>query len=130
MAVRRLYIPGQPARIVTVRIGIPRRLRRGWDWGCPVELGGLKGSRLRYVFGVDAFQAIHLALEYIAIRISAATPRPYWIEAADGGGFTRAIPGVLPLAIQAQLQGMIDRAVKRWANKGKRAAMRTRRTRP
>jgi hypothetical protein len=130
LAVRRLHVPGQPTRTVTVRIGVPRHLSGGWDWGCPVEIAGLEDPGPSYIFGADAFQALQLALDYVAIRISTAAPRPYWFDVADGGGFTRSLPSVLPLAIQDELQGLINRAALRWASQGKRATAPRRRTRP
>jgi hypothetical protein len=128
IAVRRPRVPGHPARAVTVRIGTPRRLGGGWDWGCPVEISGLGAPRLRYVFGVDAFQALQLGLDYIAIRTAAAEPRPFLFEREDGGCFTRSLPTYLPVATQKRLQGLIDQAGGRWARKKKRSG--TRRKKP
>jgi hypothetical protein len=127
VAVRRLRVPGKPSRTVTVRIGTPRRLGGGWDWGCPVEISGLGPPRLRYIFGVDAFQALQLGLEYIAIRISASKPMPFLFEREDGGHFTRSFPTYFPIATQKRLQALIDQANIRWLRKQKRA--RTRRQR-
>jgi hypothetical protein len=121
VAIRRLRLPGYPARAVVVRIGAPRRLGGGWDWGCPVEISGIGAPRLRYVFGVDAFQALQLGLDYIAIRTAAARPRPFLFGRKDGGCFTRSLPTNLPLATQKRLLGLIDQAVDRWARNQKRS---------
>ena len=120
VATRQLRVPGEPKRTVTVRIGLPRRLRGGWDWGCPVEITGLDAPRIRYVFGVDAFQALQLGLDYIAIRTSTAAVGPYWFEPVGGGGFTRSLPSYLPLADQQELQALVDKAVEHWGNRQKR----------
>jgi hypothetical protein len=122
VAVRRLRVPGKPARGVTIRIGTPQRLGGGWDWGCPVEISGLGAPRLRYIFGVDAFQALQLGLDYIAIRTAAAKPRPFLFERDDGGCFTRSIPTFLSLESQERLQALIDKAPNRWAARQKRTA--------
>jgi hypothetical protein len=128
IAARQLRVPGEPKRTVTIRIGLPRRLRDGWDWGCPVEITGLDAPSIRYVFGVDAFQALQLGLDYIAIRTSTATVRPFWFEPEHGPGFTRSLfPSYLPLAAQEKLQVLVDKAVLRWANQQKRQATRRRR---
>jgi hypothetical protein len=119
VAVRRLRVPGKPARTVTVRLGTPRRLGGGWDWGCPVEIAGLGPPRLRYIFGIDAFQALQLGLEYIAIRTSAAKPRPFLYEPEDGGHFARSFPAYLPTATQKRLQALIEQADLRWLRKQK-----------
>jgi hypothetical protein len=128
IAVRRLRVPGHPARAVTVRIGTPRPLGGGWDWGCPVEISGLGAPRLCYIFGVDAFQALQLGLDYIAIRTAAAKPRPFLFEREDGGCFTRSLPTYLPVATQKRLQRLIDQAGDRWGRKQKRSG--TRRKKP
>ena len=113
IAVRRLRVPGHPTRAVTVRIGVPRRLGGGWDWGCPIEISGLGAPRLRYGLGVDAFQALQLSLDYIANRIAKAKPRPFLFEREDGGWFTRSLP-TLPVKRQQSLQRVIDQAELRW----------------
>jgi len=129
IAVRRLRVPGHSARAVIIRIGAPRRLGAGWDWGCPVEISGLGAPRLRYVFGVDAFQALQLGLDYIAIRTAAAKPRPSLFERGDGGCFTRSLPTCLPVATQKRLQKLIDQAAVRWLRNQKRSAARRKRRR-
>ena len=127
VAARRLHLPGEPKHTVTVRIGLPRRLRDGWDWGCPVEITGLGAPRIRYVFGVDAFQALQLGLDYIAVRTSTGPVAPYWFEPGGGAGFTQALPSYLPRAAQEQLQALVDRAGERWGTRQKRRATRRRR---
>lgn len=127
IAARQLHVPGEPNHTVTVRIGLPRRLRGGWDWGCPVEITGLDAPSFRYVFGVDAFQALQLGLDYIAIRTSTATARPFWFEPGDDAGFTRSLPSYLPLAARQELQALVDQAGVRWANRQKRQAAHRRR---
>ena len=117
VAARRLQVSGIPGRAIRVRVGVPRRLGGGWDWGCPVEISGLGAPRLRYIFGVDAFQALQLGLNYIAVRLATAHPRPFWFKPADGSGFTRSIPTSLPLATQRRLERMIDQAAGRWAQR-------------
>jgi hypothetical protein len=127
VATRQLHVPGEPKRTVTIRIGLPRRLGGGWDWGCPVEITGLDAPRIRYVFGVDAFQALQLGLDYIAIRTSTAAVRPFWFEPGDGSGFTSSLPSYLPLAAQQELQALVDTAGVRWIKRQKRRAVRRRR---
>jgi hypothetical protein len=129
VASRQLRLPGEPKRTVTVRIRLPRRLRNGWDWGCPVEITGLDAPKIRYLFGVDAFQALQLGLDYIAIRTSTAGVRPFWFEPEDGTGFTRSLPSYLPVAVQQKLQALVDKAGVQWARQQKRKATRRRRKR-
>ena len=129
LAIRRLRVPGHSTRAVIVRIGAPRRLGGGWDWGCPVEISGLGVPRLGYVFGVDAFQALQLGLDYIAIRTAAARPMPFLFERGDGGCFTRSLPTYLSVATQKRLQKLIDQAAVGWPRKQKPSAGRRKRRR-
>jgi hypothetical protein len=129
VAARRLELPGKPDQAVQVRLGAPRRLGGGWDWGCPVEISGLGPPRLRYIFGVDAFQALQLGLNYIAMRLAAADPPPFWFKRTDGAGFARSIPTFLPLATQRRLERIIDQAGVHWAKRQQRAAAARRRGR-
>jgi hypothetical protein len=76
---------------------------------------------LRYVFGVDAFQALQLGLNYIATRLTAADPPPFWFKPTEGAGFARSIPTFLPLVTQRRLEQMIDQVGLRWAKRQKRA---------
>jgi hypothetical protein len=130
IATRRLRMPGRIAHAVTIRMGVPRRLRGGWDWGCPVEIIGLDAPHLRYVFGVDAFQALQLGLNYIAIRASTASVHPYWFEPGDGAGFTRSLPSYLPLTVQQELQSVVDKRSERWLKRQARRGSPGRRKRP
>ena len=124
IAARRLRFPGRRARAVTIRIGVPRRLGGGWDWGCPVEISGLGKPRLRYVFGIDAFQALQLGLDYIAIRTATAKPTPFLFDRDNGGGFSRSLPAYLPIKARDRLQALIDQAAARWARKEQRSRAR------
>jgi hypothetical protein len=81
---------------------------------------------LRYIFGVDAFQALQLGLNYIAVRLAAADPRPFWFKLAEGTGFARSIPTFLPPLTQRRLERMMDQASLRWAKRQKRVAARRR----
>jgi hypothetical protein len=122
VAVRRLRVPRHPGQVVTIRIGVPRRLGGGWDWGCPVEISGMGAPRLRYVFGIDAFQALQLSFDYIAIRTAAAKPRPFLFDKDDGGCVTRSLPTYLPVKRLARLEALIDAEVARWARSQQRAS--------
>lgn len=92
--------------------------------GCPVEIRGLDAPRLRYVFGVDAFQALQLGLDYIAVRTVSSAVQPFWFEPEDGAGFTRSLPTNLPLQAQQELQAVIDQASERWGTQPNRRAVR------
>jgi hypothetical protein len=60
-------------REVRVLIGVPRELPDTTDVYCPYQIVGLLGGMVRYTEGVDAAQAIYLAMESIGTTL-AATP--------------------------------------------------------
>jgi hypothetical protein len=60
-------------RHVTVRIGIPRAIPDCTDMYCPYQIVGLLDGAVRYTEGVDAAQAIYLAMEAVGTAL-AATP--------------------------------------------------------
>jgi hypothetical protein len=119
IAVRHLRRRGVPGHPVVVRVGIPRKLRGGWDWGCPVEIRGLGEPRLRYVYGVDAFQALQLGMDYIGIRVATSIPQPFQFEAGDGGGFSDSIRKYFPLKTRRKLEALSQQSGAR-ASKQKR----------
>jgi len=60
-------------REVKVLIGVPRGLPDSTDVYCPYQIVGLSGGGVRYTEGVDAAQAIYLAMEAVGTLL-AATP--------------------------------------------------------
>jgi hypothetical protein len=60
-------------REVRVLIGVPRAIPDSTDVYCPYQIVGLLGGAVRYTEGVDAAQAIYLAMEAIGTAL-AATP--------------------------------------------------------
>jgi hypothetical protein len=64
IAARRVYdVPGT-RRTVVVTLGVPEPVP-GSDWGCALQITGLASEwrRPRYVFGIDAWQALSLAMQ-------------------------------------------------------------------
>jgi hypothetical protein len=61
------------SRQVKVLIGMPRELPDTTDVYCPYQIVGMLGGTVRYTEGVDAAQAIYLAMEAIG-TVLAATP--------------------------------------------------------
>jgi hypothetical protein len=64
---------GGGRRQVQVLIGVPRPLPDSTDVYCPYQIVGLLGGAVRYTEGVDAAQAIYLAMEAIGTAL-VATP--------------------------------------------------------
>ena len=72
IAVRRLYWEGEPHREVLVSIGKPAEVPCPETWFyCPTQTSGLgKYDFLTTICGVDAFQAIELALRFVGSSLA------------------------------------------------------------
>jgi hypothetical protein len=60
-------------RAVKVRIGMPRRIPDSPDFYCPYQIVGLADDTVRYTEGVDAAQAIYLAMEGAGTILASTT---------------------------------------------------------
>lgn len=61
-----------------LRIGMPFEAGGGMDWCCPFELGTESNKRLRGIHGIDAVQALDLAMKSLRVDIE------YWERTKDG----------------------------------------------
>lgn len=61
IATRKLSIDGK--QIVEVLIGKPQPLPDGNDWYCPYQIQGIGSGKIRRSGGIDAVQALILALQ-------------------------------------------------------------------
>lgn len=52
-------------RVITVFIGKPRQFPDATDYYCPYQIVGLGSEKVKYAGGVDAIQAIQLAMYMI-----------------------------------------------------------------
>jgi hypothetical protein len=88
----------------------------GWDWGCALQITGLKTAwrRPRYVFGVDAIQTLHLAMKHAGVILESAAPKLAWLGEKGNLGMPRFLPD-LPKREQDRLKSMVEReAVRFW----------------
>lgn len=94
VAARREYVArnGKP---VVLTIGVPVPVR-GSDWGCAVQITGVRtpAQRPKYIFGVDALQALHLALQYADKLLQPVAERLAWLEQPGELGLPKFIPNV------------------------------------
>jgi hypothetical protein len=78
IAARRVFqsANGKP---VVLTLGVPQPVP-GSDWGCALQVTGLKTSwrRPRYVFGIDGLQALHLAMKCATAVLTSANPELEW----------------------------------------------------
>ncbi len=72
MAERRLYLEGQPDIIIRVLIGKPKSVDNPTNnefMLCPYQIMGIGDEKVRSAGGVDAVQALQLALEMIGSEL-------------------------------------------------------------
>ena len=68
IAIRTLRVAGEKKNI-KVRIGRPKRFPDGEDYFCPYQIIGMGNEKVRHAAGVDAVQALVLALERIGAEL-------------------------------------------------------------
>jgi hypothetical protein len=54
---------------VIILLGKPQKLPDHEDYYCPYQIKGAGDEKARYACGVDAFQALHLALSTLAVEL-------------------------------------------------------------
>ena len=71
IAKRRLYIIGhdKAAEEIILVLGKPQQFPDSGDYYCPYQITGLGSQKVKYGAGIDAFQAIQLTIEKIAIDL-------------------------------------------------------------
>ena len=100
----------------------------GSDWGCPLQITGLNASwrRPRYVFGIDALQALHLAMKCADAVLESGKFELAWLGAKGELGMPKFLPD-LPKPQRDRLEALVQReAMKVWrrverAHKAKRS---------
>ena len=97
IAERRLRVTGRPDLDVCIRIGTPRPFPDAphGDYYCPYQISGLGPAKVRHTGGVDAVQALELAIDILPTELDALRqthPGLGWEDAPGGDyGFSRAV---------------------------------------
>jgi hypothetical protein len=100
---------------ITVRLGTPRPAK-DVDWLCPYEIDGLGGARVEVAHGLDAMQALMMALEAIRVRLEQDGLQCTWQGGEEGdAGFPRVVPTFFGPAFTATIHRLIDREVERFS---------------
>jgi hypothetical protein len=90
IAKRVLKLRGQQGDVeIPIRIFAPQR--KDGDWSCQIEIGWPEAKLTRIAVGVDAIQALELALKMIGAQIYASNHHESgmleWLEPGKGYGF-------------------------------------------
>jgi len=133
IAARRAFKAPRGRRVV-LTLGVPRRVP-GSDWGCAVQITGLNAflSRPRFVFGIDALQALHLAMKYASVELEPSNTELEWLGQKGDLGLPKFLPE-LPRPEQDRIEALVEREVARFRAAARRRwqtkAARKRSTRP
>lgn len=122
IAVRRLAVVGEPGREVVVTLGKPRPdPKPGGDWMCSYLVEGLPDARKRAAHGVDAMQALLMALEAVRVALRAAGLQLAWEGGEPGdAGIPRMVPLFYGLGFAREIERHIDAQIEERARAGGR----------
>jgi hypothetical protein len=96
------------------------------DWACDYHVTGVGMRRPRQAFGVDAFQALILAIESIRRTLDRTDIEFQWVTQVPGDtGFPRYLDSGYGLKLRRRLERLVDKEIRRYgaalARKVKRA---------
>ena len=111
IAVRRYAVAGEPGRQVVLTLGKPRRdPQQGGDWMCSVLIEGVPQQRRRRIHGIDAIQALQLAMLYARHRLDATKLPLTWLDGEPGDiGLPLSAPTGWGLDFQRRLERYLRR---------------------
>ena len=120
IAARRVY-KASSGKPVVVTLGVPQPVP-GSDWGCPLQITGLNTTwrRPKYVFGIDGFQALHLAMQDAGAVLESAGQKLEWLGQTEDLGMPKFLPW-LPKPQQARLEAIVERELTNWVRRAERA---------
>lgn len=109
IAVRRFTVLGEPDREVTLTLGKPRPSLG--DWACSVLIEGIPNARRRRIHGVDAVQALQLALEYARRELDRSGLALTWLDEGEPGslGLPFSAPTHHGVYFQQRMERYMDR---------------------
>ncbi len=93
IAERRLTLISNSGELqeILVRIGKPARSADHAEFACEYQIAGLGDTKVRRIYGLDAFQSLQLTLKFISTMLNhhrqESDGRIYWLEPGDDMGF-------------------------------------------
>jgi hypothetical protein len=114
IAERRLQPRGARRRTVVVSLGKPRKTKGSEDWECPFRISGAGIRHVEYGRGIDAFQALTMALEGIRYFLDRASTPLVWAGVLDDHtGFQRVIPLLPERGGTQRIERVVDQEARR-----------------
>jgi hypothetical protein len=94
-------------KTATVAIGSPERVKSD-QWRCPCRITIGRRGRVTWVYGLDALQALQIALEFIRSELEGKKLTWEGGESGDAGVY-RVVTTALNLSMKTHLNAVIDR---------------------
>jgi hypothetical protein len=70
IAIRKLFLVDNPTADIVVKLGKPQPTPGENDWFCTTQIVGIGNERIDATYGIDAFQALQLAMKWIGSTLS------------------------------------------------------------
>lgn len=116
---RRFTVAGDPGRIIVATVGLPEPDPAG-DWRCPFSVEGVAGGGPFDAHGIDALQAVLLAIEGTRKVLDDSRLTLSWNGGdSDDTGIPHMIPLFLPATIRRSMERSIDRQAKAFARRSR-----------
>jgi hypothetical protein len=119
IAERELVGAKPKSRPLYLRVGKPRPLRGG-NWECRYEIRRLRPPRRARAYGVDALQALALALQLARQDLERLCPWAKWLDEPASRGLPMQAPILLPRKYEKRIEATIERATNRFYREMKR----------
>jgi hypothetical protein len=108
---RRYSVAGDPGRTVVLTISKPKRWRK--DWACWIRIEGIPDGR-GFAPGVDALQALQLAITSARMMLDASGLPLVWLEGKPGDvGIPLPVPNTYGFENQRRWERYLEREGRR-----------------
>jgi hypothetical protein len=109
--------------VVSIGLPMPDRLSKHGGWECPFLIEGVGESRVQRAFGVDAMQALILAIQGIRVGLEQTGRKLFWLDPDIGAD----IPLYFPPSFGKQYEQRLRLAIERETVRAWRATIKSRR---
>lgn len=97
---------------VVVTLGKPRKVTKE-EWVCPYQICGMGDKKVQEAHGIDAFQALMMALEGIRVKIKESEKTLIWEGGEQGDiGFPRFLPNFYGPDFSRKIERVVDREIQ------------------
>ena len=106
-------------------LGVPELVTEG-EWRCPFSAGPKGAAEIRHAHGLDAFQALMMAIVGIRTALKDLPPEYEWEGGAPGDhGFPLFVPQYFGPEFSRHIESIVEAEVKKFAARAKRRARAT-----